>query len=73
MADGGHLETSKNCDYPKTVWKILLKFCAITHISFPDLTSCSKNKFIKIDFDEICMVMQISRSNPIGYQKFENL
>ena len=25
------------------------------------------------DFDEICMAKRISRSNPIGDQKFENL
>jgi len=25
------------------------------------------------DFDEICMAMHISRSDPIGDQKFENL
>jgi len=25
-----------------------------------------------IDFDEICMAMHISRSDPIGDQKFEN-
>ena len=25
------------------------------------------------DFDEICMAMHISHSNPIGDQKFENL
>jgi len=52
IQDGGRRRRpsskSKNCDISKTVWPILLRFCTITHISSPELTSCSKKlKFWK--------------------------
>jgi len=40
---------SNNCDISKTVWLILLKFRMMTHICSPELTSCSKIKFLKIE------------------------
>jgi len=44
MADSGIL---KNCDISKTVWPILTKCCMMTHISPPELTSCSKHQIFK--------------------------
>jgi len=48
MADGGHLENRQiMICISKTVWPILLKFCTMTIINPPELTSCSKIKFKK--------------------------
>ena len=49
ILDGGRRPSwkSKNCDISKTVWPMLLKFRTITHISSPELTSCSKKLSFK--------------------------
>jgi len=49
MVDGGHLENlqTKNRDISKTVRPIMTKFCTMTHISRPELTSCSENQTFK--------------------------
>jgi len=39
MANSRHSKRWKNCNIFKSVWPILLKFCNLTHIGLPDLSS----------------------------------